>query len=168
MQVESKWVEELSAFMVRAHDSRLPVLVDYIFEYPDHIVPQRLYRYDVYPDYLSRHRDDFEFGFADITAASHIVGPRSFGVYVLELDHNPNHVYVGQSWYLPEERLAQHNTGFAAFHAARPFKRGVRGVLRPDLYRHAPRVKSQKVAEEMESELAIRLKKLGFRVEGGH
>jgi hypothetical protein len=167
-QTDSEWEQVLHEFMKSAHTSRIALLIDYLFELPDQIVPQRLYRYDVFDDYLSRHRDDFEFGYDLITRAERITAPRKYGLYVIELDGNPNHVYVGQTWYLPHERLAQHNTGFAAFHAARLFKRGARGTLRPDLYRHAPRVTNQKVAEEMEQELALQLKKLGFRVEGGH
>ncbi|HVQ44468.1 MAG TPA: GIY-YIG nuclease family protein [Candidatus Saccharimonadia bacterium] len=161
---DAAWRAQVIAF-VRAQK---PILLDYLFDPPDQIVPQRLYRYDVFDDYLSRHRDDFEFGFDLITSLRRITEARTFGVYVIELDRNPNYVYVGQTWYLPEERLAQHNTGFAAFHAARPFKRGARGRLRRDLFAHLPRVRSQPQAEAMEASLAMQLKKLGFRVEGGH
>lgn len=145
-----------------------PVLIDYIFEPPDHIVPQRLYRYDVFDDYLSRHRDDFEFGYDLISRVERITGPRTYGVYVIELDRNPNHVYVGQTWYQPEERLAQHNTGYAVFHAAKAFKAGARGTLRRDLYGHLPRYGTQAQSEAIEASLAMHLKKQGFRVEGGH
>jgi hypothetical protein len=158
------WNAKVAAYV----SSGRPILIDYIFDPPDQIVPQRLYRYDVFKDYLSRHRDDFEFGFDLIARIQLITGKRSYGVYVVELDDNPNHVYVGQSWYEPEERLAQHDTGFAAFHAARPFKAGARGKLRRDLIRQIPRYKLQNEAEAMEAKVAIQLKKLGFRVEGGH
>jgi len=167
-QQDRQWHELLHAFVYSAVMSRKPILIDYLFEPPDNIVSQRLYRYDLYKDYVSRHRDDFEFGFDLIRAASIISGRRTFGVYVVELDGNSNHVYVGQTWYMPEERLAQHNTGFAAFHAARIFKSGARGALRPDLYTHLARVRTQDEAENMESSLAMQLRKLGFRVEGGH
>lgn len=167
-QSAAEWNLILLNFVTAARASGKPLLLDYLFDPPEHIVPQRLYRYDVFPDYLSRHRDDFEFGYELITRAEHITGPRSYGLYVVELDKNPNHVYVGQTWYLPAERLAQHNTGFAAFHAARPFKRGSRGRLRPDLYGHLPRYRSQPQAEAMEASLARELKRRGFRVEGGH
>jgi hypothetical protein len=163
-ETDEQWNAQVAAFL----KPQKPVLIDYLFDPPDHIVPQRLYRYDVFDDYLSRHRDDFEFGFDLITHLERITGPRSFGVYVIELDHNPNHVYVGQTWYLAEERLAQHNTGFAAFHAARPFKAGARGTLRRDLFGHLPRCKTQAQSEAMEASVAMQLKKLGFRVEGGH
>lgn len=163
-QLDAVWRAAVSAFL----KTRQPVLIDYLVEPPDGIVPQRLYRYDVYDDYLSRHRDDFEFGFDLITRLERITAARTYGVYVIELDHNSNHVYVGQTWYQPEERLAQHNTGLAVFHAARPFKRGSRGTLRRDLYAHLPRYKAQPQAEAMEAAVALELKKLGFRVEGGH
>jgi hypothetical protein len=168
-QSDAQWCIDLADFIRHAHRSARPILIDYLFDpETDTIVPQRLYRYDVFSDYLSRHRDDFEFGFELITRAEHIIGPRTYGVYVIELDGNANHVYVGQTWYLPEERLAQHNTGFAAFHAARPFKRGARGRLRPDLYAHLPRFRTQRQAEALEARWALELKKQGFRVEGGH
>jgi hypothetical protein len=165
---DDKWNADLRDFIKRAHRLKKPILIDYLFDPPHHIVPQRLYRYDVFDDYLSRHRDDFEFGFDLIIRAQHITGPRTYGVYVVELDGNSNHVYVGQTWYRPEERLAQHNTGFAAFHAARPFKAGKRGKLRPDLYAHLARYKSQSAAEAMEARWALELRKAGYRVEGGH
>jgi hypothetical protein len=154
-QSDDAWRRELHAFIAAAQKRHQGLLIDYVFD-PDtsHIVPQRLYRYDLFADYLSRHRDDFEFGFDLITAAETISGRRTFGVYVIELDGNSNHVYVGQTWYLPEERLVQHNTGFAAF--------------RPDLYEHIPRVRTQAEAEALESTTAMQLRKQGFRVEGGH
>lgn len=167
-QTDAQWNDELKQFMRGAQKSGQGVLIDYVYEPPSLIVPQRLYRYDVFDDYVSRHRDDFEFGFDLITAVRTIPGSRTYGVYIIELDGNPNYVYVGQTWYAPEERLAQHNTGYAVFHAARPFKRGSRGVLRPDLYGHLPRVRSQSQAEALEARVAMELRKGGFRVEGGH
>lgn len=168
-QSDNQWRAELSAFIREASRHLCPLLIDYLFDpATGELVPQRLYRYHVYEDYLTRDRDDFEFGFDLITRAEHITKPRSYGVYIIELDGNKNHLYVGQTWYEPHERLAQHNTGFAAFHAARPFKRGSRGVLRPDLYGHLPRFRSQSQAEELEARVARELTRQGFRVEGGH
>jgi hypothetical protein len=168
-QPDDQWRAELGAFIHASVRSLRPLLVDYLFD-PEtgELVPQRLYRYHVYDDYLTRDRDDFEFGFDLITRAEHITKPRSYGVYIIELDGNKNYLYVGQTWYEPHERLAQHNTGFAAFHAARPFKRGSRGTLRPDLYAHLPRFRSQAQAEELEAQVARDLTRQGFRVEGGH
>lgn len=167
-ETDDQWCNALQLFMQSAQKAGRGILIDYVYEPPSQIVPQRLYRYDVFDDYVSRHRDDFEFGFDLITAIRTIPATRSYGVYVIELDGNSNHVYVGQTWYAPEERLAQHNTGYAVFHAARPFKRGARGVLRPDLYAHIPRVRLQGEAEKLEWSTALALRKAGFRVEGGH
>jgi hypothetical protein len=165
---DAQWERDLYAFMQRSVRSRQGVMIDYIYE-PGRTVPQRLYRYDVFPDYVVRSRDEFEFGYSLITGARMIEPRRTYGVYVIEINGNPNHVYVGQSWYLPEERLQQHLTGYAVFHAAKPFKRrGTKGRLRPDLYGQLPRVTSQAKAEEMESHWAMKLRQAGFRVEGGH
>jgi hypothetical protein len=168
-QSDEAWRAEVSRFVSDARQHLRPLLIDYLFD-PDtgELVPQRLYRYHVYDDYLARDRDDFEFGFDLIARAEHIVKPRTYGVYIVELDGNKNHLYVGQTWYEPHERLAQHNTGFAAFHAARPFKRGARGTLRPDLYAHLPRFRQQPQAEQLEAQVARELTRQGFRVEGGH
>jgi hypothetical protein len=168
-ETDAAWQAALGSFIRSAHRSNRGILIDYVFEPPDHIVPQRLYRYDVFNDYVSRHRDDFEFGFDLITAARVLTGARTYRVYVIEINGDSNHVYVGQTWYEPEERLAQHLTGFAAFHAARPFKqRGTTGRLRPDLYAHLPTSRSQPEAERLEAHWALQLRKAGFRVEGGH
>ena len=166
-ETAQQWQDALYKFASAAHRKRQGILINYAYE-PGESVPQRLYRYDVFEDYLSRHRDDFEFGFDLILSARHIDNRRTFRVYVIELDGNKNHVYVGQTWYAPEERLAQHLTGLAVFHAARPFKRGAWGDLRPDLYQHLPILKTQAEAEKLEWQWAMELRKAGFRVEGGH
>ncbi|MDF2461060.1 MAG: hypothetical protein K0S68_463 [Candidatus Saccharibacteria bacterium] len=163
-----QWEADLYAFMRASQGSRKGVIIDYIYE-PGRTVPQRLYRYEVYPDYVMRVRDQFEFGYELVTGARMIEPRRTYGVYVIEINGNSNHVYVGQSWYLPEERLQQHLTGYAVFHAAKPFKRrGTTGRLRPDLYAHLPRYGSQAQAEAMESRWAMELRRAGYRVEGGH
>jgi hypothetical protein len=168
-ETDAEWQAKLSTFLRSAQRRGRGVVIDYVYEPPNRVVPQRLYRYDVFSDYVSRHRDDFEFGFDLITAVRAVSGRRTYGVYAIELGGNPNHVYVGQTWYDPEERLAQHLTGLAVFHAAKPFKRaGTTGRLRPDLYAHLPRYASQARAEEMEAHWALQLRKAGFRVEGGH
>jgi hypothetical protein len=165
---DSQWRANLYVFFKAAHKSGKGVIIEYIYE-PGRTVPQRLYRYDVFEDYISRHRDDFEFGYDLIAGARIVDSRRTFGVYVIEINHNSNYVYVGQSWYLPEERLQQHLTGYAVFHAAKPFKRrGTTGRLRPDLYSHLPRFRTQPEAEVQEARLAMQLKRAGFRVEGGH
>src|SRR6266550_5182075 len=97
---DEQWVSELGRFLRASLRSRRPILLDYLFD-PEtgELVPQRLYRYHVYDDYLTRDRDDFEFGFDLITRAEHITKPRSYGVYIIELDGNQNYLYVGQTWY---------------------------------------------------------------------
>jgi hypothetical protein len=166
-QDDQTWRKQLHTFIKSASVRHQPLLIEYLYEDPL-TVPQRLYRYDVFDDYLTRLRDDFEFGYDLITACSRIAGRRTYGVYVIELDGNSNHVYVGQTWYMPEERLRQHLTGYAVFHAARPFKRGAGGKLRPDLYEHLPRYATQQQAEDKEASWALELRKAGYRVEGGH
>ena len=70
---------------------------------------------------------------------------------------------------MSRSKLASHLTGYAVFHAAKPFKRrGTTGRLRPDLYSHLPRFKTQAEAEVLESRWAMELRKAGYRVEGGH
>jgi len=93
---------------------------------------------------------------------------RDYGVYVIEIDGDAKHVYVGQTSHTPDKRLAQHNTGLASNFAAKVFKRGSRGVLRQELYGHIARVSGQAEAEKLEAKLAKELEKKGFKVEGGH
>ncbi len=166
-QPDDVWRHSVHAFVRSAHTARHAILIEYLYEDPL-TVPRRLYRYDVFDDYLVRLRDDFEFGYDLITSCARITRRRTYGVYVIELDGNRNHLYVGQTWYAPEERLRQHLTGYAVFHSARPFKRGATGRLRPDLYEHLPRYVTQPQAEAKEASWAMELKRAGFRVEGGH
>ncbi|HSX00958.1 MAG TPA: hypothetical protein VLF67_01835 [Candidatus Saccharimonas sp.] len=168
-QTDPQWHEQVRTLATAALKKHQGILIEYLFEPPATTVPQRLYRYDVFDDYLSRHRDDFEFGYDLITRAEIISARRTFGVYVIEIGGNANHLYVGQSWYSPEERLRQHLTGYAAFHAAKPFKhKNVTGKLRPDIYTQLPRYRTQAEAEKAEAWTALQLRKAGFRVEGGH
>lgn len=166
-QTDDAWRQAVYDFVRACQARHQALLVEYLYEDPLS-VPQRLYRYDVFEDYLVRLRDDFEFGYDLITHVSRITRRRTYGVYVIELDGNHNHLYVGQTWYSPEERLRQHLTGYAVFHAARPFKKGAIGKLRPDLYEHIPRYPSQPQAEAKEASWAMELKRAGYRVEGGH
>lgn len=92
----------------------------------------------------------------------------TYGVYVIELNNDPNHVYVGQSSYPPEQRLQQHLTGSIVRHAAKVFRRGATGRLRPDLYSYLERLKTSREALKMEALLAQDLREEGFKVEGGH
>ena len=92
----------------------------------------------------------------------------TYGVYVIEINNDPKHVYVGQSSKTPEERLKQHMAGDYEHKSARVFKRGAKGKLRPDLYAYLERFATQAEAEEMEWLLARDLREEGFKVEGGH
>lgn len=89
----------------------------------------------------------------------------TYCVYVLEIDGDPNYVYVGQTCLSPEERLKQHIEGV---HSARSLRHAVKLELRPDLYKHMPRMVTRKEAEDLEFKTAERLKDLGYIVEGGH
>ena len=167
-QTDTDWHRELYDFIYAAKGCNHGILIDYVYEPPSRIVPQRIYNYSLHPDYVVRRRDDFEFGFDLITAIRTIPNQRRYGVYIVELSDSSNHLYVGQTWYDPAERLAQHNTGLSVFHAARPFKHGLKGTLRPDLYSHLPQFRSQASAEALEAHTARELKIAGFRVDGGH
>ena len=90
---------------------------------------------------------------------------RSYGLYVIEIHGVSDWVYVGYSWWPPEERLEQHLNGY---NAAWVFKRGNSGRLRPDLYEHLPRYWTRAAAEKAEAELAQELRGRGFIVGGGH
>ncbi len=79
---------------------------------------------------------------------------------------DPMHVYVGQSSKSPDVRLGIHMS--RGMQAARVFKRGAKGKLRPDLYEHLERFDDQGDALAMEAQLAEELRGRGFRVEGGH
>lgn len=165
-QTDQRWRNQLAELLNVPGRSLRPILIEYLYEEPL-TVPQRLYRYELHEDYVVRQRDDFEFGFDLITQIEFITRPPSYRVYVIELSDSSNHVYVGQTWYAADERLRQHLTGLAVFHAAKPFKRGLSGRLRPDLYAHLPTFSTQSQAEELEATWAIRLKQAGYRVEGG-
>ena len=73
-------------------------------------------------------------------------------------------VYVGQSWYPPEIRFAQHQAGIRAARCVKNF--GVQLV--PALYEHLPEIASKKEALAAERQLAISLGELGYTVRGGH
>jgi hypothetical protein len=86
-------------------------------------------------------------------------------VYVIQIDDDPMHVYVGQTYLTPEERLVQHCTGYKS---ARSLRNANTLTLRPDIYGQLPRLKSREQALEVESRLADNLRRIGFEVAGGH
>mgnify|MGYP003608745219 CR=1 FL=1 len=92
-------------------------------------------------------------------------GIYTYCVYVLEIDENPKKVYVGQTYLTPEIRLNQHRSGI---HGAPSIKHAKKLKLRPDLYKDYARVYSRDDSLKLESKVADKLRKLGYRVEGGH
>lgn len=92
----------------------------------------------------------------------------TYGVYVVELDEDPCHIYIGQTSHSFEHRLNQHNSGLLENFAAKVFRKGARGRLRPDLYKQYSRRVTQKQAEDLERRLADKLRRRGYKVEGGH
>ena len=101
-----------------------------------------------------------------------------FYVYVIELDDDcrwcrnrptalPSRcVYVGESYYPPEERLQQH---LAGIRPGKPFKMGCSEArLRPELYSHIPPVHDEAEARRLEDELGKTLRSQGYAVAGGH
>lgn len=89
----------------------------------------------------------------------------TYGVYVIELNNNPNYVYVGQSYLTAAERLHQHRHGYKS---APSIKKARYMKLRPDLYSYLERFTKREDAEAMEALLAKDLREEGFKVEGGH
>ena len=91
---------------------------------------------------------------------------QSYGVYVIQIGDHPKRVYVGYSYHSPEYRLSQH---LAKGHlAAKVFKQGATGKLRPELYEHLPRFHSRPRAEQAERELAAQLRTKGYSVDEGY
>lgn len=90
---------------------------------------------------------------------------RYWRVYVIELDNNPNKVYVGQSVYEPEKRLEQHKAGHNS--ALKVYKAKSR-KLRPDIYGKIEKIYDNEEAKAKEAQLAKELKVKGFEVHGGH
>jgi hypothetical protein len=98
--------------------------------------------------------------------------PQGYYVYVIELDDavgpriDPSKpaVYVGQSAIPPEERFRQHLDGYKSSKHVRRYGRR----LRPRLYRAQNPLPNRTAALEKEKELALRLRKRGYTVYGGH
>lgn len=85
-------------------------------------------------------------------------------VYIIELNGDPNHVYVGQTNYPIELRLQQH---IYKLHPARALLKTDIFELAYELCEGLPKYKSQADSEAGEKATAARLKRLGYRVEGG-
>ncbi len=98
-----------------------------------------------------------------------IAGPpfqnKYYQIYVIELNNYPHTVYVGQTKYFPEIRLAQHQIGY---NSASVVRRAESAKLRPDLFVHIEEAKTKEEALYLESEVAEYLKWKGYKVYGGH
>lgn len=84
--------------------------------------------------------------------------------YSIEINGNPNHIYVGQTNYLINKRFAQH---VYHYHSARILRRYDIPTLREDLYADWPICYNSKDSLKNEKGLYEHLKKQGFKVEGG-
>ena len=97
-----------------------------------------------------------------------IAGPplytQEYRCYVIEINGNPNHVYVGQTKYPIDIRFAQH---VYKYHSARVLRRYDILTLREDLFASWP--VSYNSPDSLKSEKALfnHLKSRGFKVEGG-
>ncbi len=97
-----------------------------------------------------------------------IAGPplytKEYRCYVIEINGNPKHVYVGQTNYPIEKRFAQH---VYKYHSARVLSRFDIITLREDLYANWPICFNSADSLENEKALFEHLKNRGFKVEGG-
>lgn len=85
-------------------------------------------------------------------------------LYVIEIDGDSKHVYVGQTNYPIDKRFQQH---IYKFNPARVLLHHDMLVLREDLCRHLPPSYTKEVSLQAEKALAEKLKGEGYRVEGG-
>ncbi len=83
-------------------------------------------------------------------------------LYVIELDNNPKKVYVGQSIYDPEIRLAQHISGY---NSSVKVRKAENPILRTDLWVPSA-IKTKEEAQTAEKKLAEDLRHQGFVVYG--
>lgn len=99
----------------------------------------------------------------EVIAGPHLYTPE-YRCYVIEINAKPKHVYVGQTNYPIEKRMAQH---VYHYHSARILRRYDILTLREDLYADWP--VSYNSADSLKSEKALydHLKQRGFKVEGG-
>ena len=101
---------------------------------------------------------------------------RRFSVYVIELNrevcrlhdctckNGKPPVYVGETYLTPEERLAQHKSGYKSSKYVRDY--GLR--LRPRLSRAYGPYETRAEAKDGEQRRAASLRRKGFCVFGGH
>ena len=84
--------------------------------------------------------------------------------YVIEIEGNPSHVYVGETNYEREKRLQQH---IYHFNSARELKKY--DVLSlAEILCDGQKYRSKQASLAAEAALAEKLKQQGYKVEGGH
>lgn len=159
------WTKRLADFVNQAHLNKVPIEFYYL-DKRNQLVPQRFYRFELDEGMLIGGKKMGEYKLSQIVTCRQMTEGLDYGVYVIELNGQPNHVYVGESSYSPRQRMARHLAKLSD--SAQVFKRGATGKLRPDLFKGYPRYSSQVSSKLAEAKLAAQLRKQGFKVEGGH
>lgn len=90
---------------------------------------------------------------------------RYWQVYVIQIDGNPKHLYVGETNYPVEKRFQQH---IYEFNPARQLLRYDHLELAMHHATHLPRLTNKPASLRAEAQLAQQLKNQGFKVAGGH
>lgn len=96
---------------------------------------------------------------------------RPYYVYVIESSvHGRSVLYVGQSAHRPSVRLREHQEchTYCSSCRCRHYVRGRKARLRRDLMRGWGPYQGRPAAEKAEKQLARRLRRLGYKVSGGH
>ena len=86
-------------------------------------------------------------------------------VYVIEIDGNDRHLYVGETNYPIEKRFQQH---IYQFNSARIFKKYDCFELAMQHAKHLPRLLNKEESLQAEASMARQLRAEGYKVEGGH
>ncbi len=124
--------------------------------------------YELQSEGIWSDEDKFLYNYDRIVAFGDEINKKSrydYVVYVLEIDGNPNYVYVGQTSNTREHRMQQH---LDHYKSAPSLRHAETLTLRPDLYEGLPIVDTQAKSEAQEAMVAANLKARGFIVEGGH
>lgn len=88
-----------------------------------------------------------------------------WSLYIIELDGDPRHLYIGQTNYPIQKRFQQH---IYKFNPARTLLKTDNFRLAEELCTGLPIYKTQSEALEAEAQLADEYRKKGYQVEGGH
>lgn len=166
-ETEAAWAKKISDFVTKPEHKRRGIEIAFLYDTLG-LVPQRLYSYELLQHSIRQIKKDRIFEYDRILAVELLPKSRIYEVYVIELDYEPDHVYVGQSSYSPELRLMRHLTHDKQFQAAKIFRGAVQdGTLRPDLSSHLPTYEIESESKKAEKLLSEQLREQGFRVEGG-